>query len=56
MKKEIPRYTIATITTKDINLKHRRDEIKRYGHTDEYIYQRGLEVIAMENLTQNNMA
>lgn len=54
MKTAIPRYSIATITTKDIDLKHLRDKVKQSGSTDEEIYRRGLEVIAQENLTQNN--
>ncbi len=56
MKQAIARYSIATITTKDINLKHLRDKIKQSGITDEEIYRRGLESISQDQLTQNNNA
>lgn len=54
MKEAIARYVICTITTKDLNLKHRRDAIKISGVTDEEIFSRGLEAIAQDQMTQNN--
>ena len=41
----IPRYNIATITTKSIELYNRRNEVKKKGYTDEEIYARGIDEI-----------
>ena len=56
MKTAIARYSIATITTKDINLKHLRDKVKQTGVTDEEVYRKGLEAIAQDQLTQGNVS
>lgn len=37
------RYTLCTISTKDIKLVERREEIKKQGYTDEEIYRKGVE-------------
>jgi hypothetical protein len=39
------RYSIATITTKDVELVKRRVDVKSHGYTDEAIYRRGIEVL-----------
>lgn len=41
----IARYSIATITTKSIDLYNRRNEVKKKGYSDEEIYQRGIDEI-----------
>lgn len=48
-----PRYTITTISTKDIKLVERRSEIKKHGFTDEDIYIAGIETLEKQ-LTKNN--
>ena len=42
------RYTLASITTKDINLLTRRDNVKISGITDEEIFKKGIESIENE--------
>jgi hypothetical protein len=44
------RFSIATITTKDIELVKRRVEVKKSGITDEAIYRKGIEVAEKEIL------
>jgi hypothetical protein len=59
MKNAIARYTIASITTKDIELVKRRQNIKEKGFTDESIYRRGIDEIeqdSVSDLSQNNNA
>jgi len=41
------RYTLTTISTKDIKIVERRAEIKKRGYTDEDIFVAGIE--ALEN-------
>ena len=47
MKNPTPRYTLASITTKDLSLLERRNNIKSRGFTDEEVYIAGIE--ALEN-------
>lgn len=44
-KQQIARYTITTITTKDIELFKRSNEVRLSGVTHEAIYRRGIEEI-----------
>lgn len=55
-KNPLPRYTICNIITKDVTLIEKSAMIRLSGVTHEEIYRRGLEVIAQENLTQNNIS
>lgn len=51
--KQTPRYTLASITTKDIELLSRRNELKNYSFTDEDIYRKGIEVLEKEILDKS---
>lgn len=39
------RYTLTTITTKDLKVVERREIVKKLGYTDEAIYTAGIESI-----------
>ena len=43
------RYNLASITTTDINILERRNNVKSSGVTDEQIYIKGIEFIEKEN-------
>jgi len=44
-----PRYSL-TISTKDVNMLHRRDAIKQTGKTDIDIYMAGIEALERINI------
>ena len=49
--KQTPRYSVASITTRDLDLLRRRDELKKLSLslTDEDIYKRGIESYEKDN-------
>lgn len=51
--KQTPRYTVCSITTKDIELLSRRDELKKYSFTDQDIYIKGIETLEKEILDKS---
>lgn len=56
MKEPNVRYTVGTISTKDIDLYKRTRNLQK-DHTMEYIFKKGIEAVEQEsidNLTQNN--
>jgi hypothetical protein len=59
MNNPIPRYTIGTIITKDIELWKRTKELMKYKYTLEDIVRRGVEELeqdSVKEMGQNNNA
>ncbi len=57
--KPIARYSVGTVTTKDLELYKRSRALQQEGYTVESIYRRGIEELekdSVESLTQNNNA
>jgi hypothetical protein len=58
-KAPLARYSVCTITTKDIELYKRSRVLQQEGYTAESIYRRGIEELeqdSIKNMTQNNKA
>lgn len=57
MHPPIARYSVGTVTTKDLELYKRSRALQQEGYTIEAIFRRGLEELEQDhikNLTQNN--
>lgn len=57
MNSPIARYSIGTVTTKDIGLYKRSRALQQEGYTVESIYRRGIEELeqdSINNMKQNN--